>query len=138
MPLKDNNETNILLFDGVCNLCSKTVQFIIKNDPKAKFRFASVQSHSGQLLLTQLGLPLDTFNSLIYIRDKRFYLKSTAVLKVLQELRGGWKFLYCLIILPRFIRDFVYDFIAKRRYFIFGKSETCWIPSPEYLDRFLE
>ena len=138
MPLKDNNETNILLFDGVCNLCSKTVQFIIRKDPKAKFRFASLQSQSGQLLLTQLGLPLDTFNSLIYIRDKRFYLKSTAVLKVLQELSGGWRLLFCLIILPRFIRDFVYDFIAKRRYFIFGKSETCWIPSQEYLDRFLE
>jgi predicted DCC family thiol-disulfide oxidoreductase YuxK len=138
MPLKDNNETNILLFDGVCNLCSKTVQFIIRKDPKAKFRFASLQSQSGQLLLTQLGLPPDTFNSLIYIRDKRFYLKSTAVLKVLQELSGGWRLLFCLIILPRFIRDFVYDFIAKRRYFIFGKSETCWIPSQEYLDRFLE
>jgi predicted DCC family thiol-disulfide oxidoreductase YuxK len=138
MPLKDNNETNILLFDGVCNLCSKTVQFIIRKDPKAKFRFASLQSQSGQLLLTQLGLLPDTFNSLIYIRDKRFYLKSTAVLKVLQELSGGWRLLFCLIILPRFIRDFVYDFIAKRRYFIFGKSETCWIPSQEYLDRFLE
>jgi predicted DCC family thiol-disulfide oxidoreductase YuxK len=138
MPLKDNNETNILLFDGVCNLCSKTVQFIIRKDPKAKFRFASLQSQSGQLLLTQLDLPPDTFNSLIYIRDKRFYLKSTAVLKVLQELSGGWRLLFCLIILPRFIRDFVYDFIAKRRYFIFGKSETCWIPSQEYLDRFLE
>ena len=138
MPLKDNNETNILLFDGVCNLCSKTVQFIIRKDPKAKFRFASLQSQSGQLLLPQLGLPPDTFNSLIYIRDKRFYLKSTAVLKVLQELSGGWRLLFCLIILPRFIRDFVYDFIAKRRYFIFGKSETCWIPSQEYLDRFLE
>lgn len=138
MPLKDNNETNILLFDGVCNLCSKTVRFIIKKDPKAKFRFASVQSQSGQLLLTQLGLPLDTFNSLIYIRDKRFYLKSTAVLKVLKELRGGWRLMYCLILLPQFIRDFVYDFVAKRRYFIFGKSETCWIPSQEYLDRFLE
>ena len=138
MPLKDTNETNILLFDGVCNLCSKTVKFIIKRDPNAKFRFASMQSHSGQLLLTQLGLPPDNFNSLVYINDNRFYLKSTAVLKVMRELKGGWNFLYCLIILPRFFRDMVYNFIAKRRYRVFGKSETCWVPAQEYLDRFLE
>lgn len=138
MPLKDTNETNILLFDGVCNLCSKTVRFIIKRDPKAKFRFASMQSRSGQLLLTQLGLPLDNFNSLVYISDSQFYLKSTAVLKVLHKLNGGWKFLYCLNILPRFFRDMVYNFIAKKRYSIFGKSETCWVPAQEYLDRFLE
>lgn len=138
MPLKETNETNILLFDGVCNLCSNTVKFIIKRDPKAKFKFASMQSQSGQLLLTQLGLPLDNFNTLVYISDSRFYLKSTAVLKVLRELKGGWKFLYFLNILPRFFSDMVYNFIAKKRYSIFGKSETCWVPAPEYLDRFLK
>lgn len=134
----NGSETNIVLFDGVCNLCNKTVQFIIRKDSKAKFRFASVQSESGQLLLEQLGLPLDSFESLVYIRDNRFYIKSTAVLKILRGLGGGWQLLYLLIIIPRFLRDMGYDFIAIRRYRCIGKSETCVVPTPEYQKRFLE
>jgi len=78
-----NSEINIVLFDGVCNLCNKTVRFIIRRDPKAKFRFASVQSESGQLLLRQLSLPIDRYDSIVYICDDKFYLKSTAVLTIL-------------------------------------------------------
>ena len=112
----NNSQTNIVLFDGVCNLCSKTVQFIIRKDSKSIFRFASLQSENAQLLLGQLKLLPDSFDTLVYIRDKRYYLKSTAVLKILLKLGGGWRFLYLLIIIPRFIRDKVYDFIAKHRY----------------------
>jgi len=133
-----NSEVNIVLFDGVCNLCNKTVLFIIRNDSNAKFRFASVQSESGQLLLGQLGLPLECFDSLVYISDKRFYLKSMAVLRILQKLGGGWQLLYVFVIIPRFLRDGVYNLIAKWRYKWFGKSETCMIPSQEYQVRFLE
>ncbi|HZK94854.1 MAG TPA: thiol-disulfide oxidoreductase DCC family protein [Prolixibacteraceae bacterium] len=134
----DHSEINIVLFDGVCNLCNSTVQFIIRNDAKAKFRFASVQNESGQLLLKQLDLPLDHFDTLVYISDSKFYLKSTAVFMILRELGGGWRLLYFFIIFPRFLRDMVYDFIAKWRYKWFGKREECIVPAPKYSDRFLE
>jgi predicted DCC family thiol-disulfide oxidoreductase YuxK len=131
-------ETNIVLFDGLCNLCSKTVQFIIRNDSKSKFKFASLQSENAQLLLSQLKLLPNSFDSLIYIGDNMFYLKSTAVLTILKKLGGGWQLLYVLIIIPRFLRDMVYDFIAKRRYKCFGKRATCMVPTPEYQERFLD
>lgn len=134
----DNNGTNIILFDGVCNLCNKAVQFIIQKDPVKKFRFASLQSKGGQLLLEQLGVPSESFDSLIYIKDSKFYVRSTAVLMILRRLSSGWKFFYCFIIIPRFLRDIGYDYIAKRRYRFFGKSEFCMMPVPEYLERFLE
>ena len=133
-----DNQTNIVLFDGVCNLCSRTIQFIIRKDSKSIFRFASLQSESAQLLLGQLNRLPPGFDTLVYIRDDRYYLKSTAVLKILQKLGGGWRLLYLLIIIPRFIRDLVYNFIAKHRYKCFGKNETCMVPMPEYKERFLE
>src|SRR5665647_430750 len=104
----NHSEINIVLFDGVCNLCNSTVQFIIRNDAKAKFRFASVQNESGQLLLKQLDLPLDHFDTLVYIIDSKFYLKSTAVFMILRELGGGWRLLYSFIIFPRFLRCLLY------------------------------
>jgi len=131
-------ETNIVLFDGVCNLCNKWIHFIIRNDSKAKFRFASGQSESGQLLLKQLGLSIDHFDSVVYICDNKFYLKSTAVLKIVQKLDGAWHLGYFLIIIPHPLRDMVYNFIAKWRYNWFGKSEACIIPSGEFQARFLE
>ena len=134
----ENNETNIILFDGICNLCNKTVQFIIHRDPTSKFRFASLQSEIGQSLMRQIGLPAENHNSLVYIRDNRFYIKSTAVLRILRGIGGGWLLLFGLIIIPRFLRDWGYDFITKRRYRYFGKRESCMIPSREYRGRFLE
>ena len=134
----DNNETNIVLFDGICNLCNKTVQFIIQRDPKSKFRFASLQSEVGQSLMRQIGLPAESNDSLVYIRDTRFYIKSTAVLRIFRVLGNGWLLLFVFIILPRFLRDWGYDFIAKRRYRYFGKRASCMIPTPEYRGRFLE
>jgi len=133
-----NSEINIVLFDGVCNLCNKTVRFIIRRDPKAKFRFASVQSESGQLLLRQLSLPIDRYDSIVYICDDKFYLKSTAVLTILGKLGSGWQLLSFLKIFPLFLRDKVYDFIAKWRYKWFGHLESCIVPAPENSDRFLE
>ena len=133
-----NSEINIVLFDGVCNLCNKTVRFIIRRDPKAKFRFASVQSVSGQLLLKQLGLPTDRLDSIVYICDDKFYLKSTAVLTILNELGSGWQLMSFLIRFPTSLRDKVYDFIAKWRYKWFGHVESCIVPAAENSDRFLE
>ena len=134
----NGSQTHIVLFDGKCNLCNKTVQFIIRKDPKSKFRFSSLQSDHAQILLLQHGLHPDSLDSLVYIRDNTFYIKSTAVLRILQELNSVWRYLYILIIIPRFMRDMVYDFIAKRRYKWYGKSETCMVPTPELQERFLE
>lgn len=128
----------VLYFDGVCNLCNGVVKFIIKRDKKAKFKFSSLQSISGQAILKQHNLSLVNLESFILIKDNKFYNKSSAGLMVLKELGGGWKLLYAFIIIPKPIRDFIYDIIAKRRYKIFGKQDTCMVPTPELKERFLE
>lgn len=128
---------NILLFDGVCNLCNGLVLFIIKRDPAGKFKFASLQSETGQQWLTRIGLVKNEFESFIFIQDDKYYLKSTAALKMLRQLGGVWKLLYVFILVPRPIRDFFYDLIARSRYRIFGKRDVCMIPTPELRERFL-
>lgn len=132
------NEKKILLFDGICNLCNRLIQFIIKRDPKAKFRFTALQSKTGQDILLQMKLPMGDFNSIVYIRDGKCLFKSSAILHVLYDLGGVWKIFYLLIIIPSFIRDFTYTIVAKTRYKVFGKRETCMIPSSEIKDRFLD
>lgn len=132
-----NNETHILLFDGVCNLCNSIVQFTIKRDPKGKFKFASLQSESGQALLKKFGLPTDDFDSFVFISGDKLFLKSSAGLHVLKELGGFWKMFYFLIIFPRPLRDFIYNIIAKTRYRIFGKRDTCMVPTDNIKQRFL-
>ena len=132
-----NNEEYILLFDGVCNLCNSTVKFTIKRDPKEKFKFASLQSESGQALLKKFGLPNNDFNSFVLIRGDKYYQKSSAALQVLKELGGIWQLFYILILVPKPIRDYVYNVIAKSRYKIFGKKDACMIPTPDIKKRFL-
>ena len=132
------NETNILLFDGVCNLCISVVNFIIKKDTKGKFKFAALQSESGQALLNKFGLSTKDFNSFIFISGDKYFIKSSAVLHVLKELRIVWILFYIFIVIPRPIRDFMYSIIAKTRYTIFGKQNTCFIPSPDIKRKFLD
>ncbi|HWO98905.1 MAG TPA: thiol-disulfide oxidoreductase DCC family protein [Bacillus sp. (in: firmicutes)] len=127
----------IVLFDGVCNFCDGAVQFIIKRDPKSLFLFASLQSKSGQELLTKWNFPTDTFNSMVYIKGNRVYTKSTAALNIARELKGGWPLLYILILIPKPIRDMAYDLIAKNRYKWFGQKNECMIPSSDIRKRFL-
>ena len=119
------NNKNILLFDGYCNLCSRLVNFIIKRDKKAKFLFVSLQSESGQSLLKKFGLPTDDFDSVVYISNNKNFQKSSAILHILKELGGIWKFFFIFIIIPNFIRDFIYKIIAKTRYKIFGRQDSC-------------
>ena len=132
-----NNKSHILLFDGVCNLCNGIVQFTIKRDKKKKFKFASLQSPSGQSLLKQFNLPANNFDSFVYINGDNYFLKSSAALHVLKELGGSWKAFYAFMIIPKFIRDLFYDIIAKTRYKIFGKRSTCMVPTPDINQRFL-
>jgi predicted DCC family thiol-disulfide oxidoreductase YuxK len=128
---------DIILFDGICNLCNGLVRFIIKRDRIGRFKFASLQSDAGHEWLKRFGITTNGFDSVVLIREEKYYLKSTGVLKILRDLGGIWKAFYIFIIIPRPLRDFVYDLIAKSRYRIFGKRDTCMIPTPELKDRFL-
>lgn len=127
----------LVIFDGVCNLCNGTVQFIIKRDRKKKFSFTTYQSIIGQDILKHYGFPATDQSTVVYVKKGIPYFKSKAVLEILRDLGCGWNLLYILIIIPPFIRDFVYDIIAKNRYWIFGKRESCMVPNSEILDRFL-
>lgn len=127
----------IVLFDGVCNLCTRSVQFIIRRDKKKQFRFASLQGDTGQSILQQFDLPLDDFNSFILFENGKLYTRSNSALRVARRLSGGWKLLYGLMIIPPFIRNAAYNFIARNRYKWFGRKEECMIPTPDVKERFL-
>lgn len=127
-----------ILFDGVCNLCNGSVQFILRRDPQARFRFASLQSEAGQRLVTQQGLDPQVLSSVILIEDGKVYRESTAALRIARHMTGAWKLLRVFVLVPRPIRDAVYRLIARNRYRWFGKSETCWLPTPELRARFLD
>lgn len=127
----------IILFDGVCNLCNSSVQFIIKRDTAGYFKFASLQSESGQTLLKKCGLN-NNLNSFVLIENNKVYLKSSAALRVCSKLGTGWRILSIFRFLPPFIRDFLYDIVAKNRYKWFGKEESCMLPLPEWKERFLD
>lgn len=127
----------IILFDGVCNFCNSSVQFIIKRDTIGRYKFTSLQSPIGQELLKENKIP-DELDSFIYLEGNTVYYKSTAALKVCKGLKGPWKFMYGLIVVPRPIRDLVYRVIVKNRYKWFGKRDTCMIPTPEQRERFLD
>lgn len=126
----------VILFDGVCNLCSGAVQFIIRRDPSKHFRFASLQSDFGQRQLERFNLSDKKFHSLILISDNRYYERSDAALNIARRLTGGWPLLYGFKIIPRFLRNAIYNLVAKNRYKLFGKKEICWIPTTELRSRF--
>jgi len=130
---------HIILFDGVCNLCNSTVNFVLKNEKKPIFRFASIQSETGKELLKWCGLPSDYNQAVVYLENGKVHLGSTAALKIGQELTFPWSVLsYTGIIVPRFIRDWVYAQIAKHRYQWFGKRDVCMIPTKDLKARFYE
>ena len=131
------NDHPIILFDGVCNLCNYSVQYVIKHDPDAVFQFASLQGETGRQLLRQYGLSANDLNSFVLIRDNKAYTRSSAALTVTKQLTGLTKLLYGFIIVPPFIRNAVYSFIAKNRYKWFGKKDSCMIPIAGLKSRFL-
>lgn len=127
----------IIFFDGVCNLCTGVVKFVIRHDPKRRFRFASLQSEVGQQLLKQYNLPSEEFGSFILFEKGEVYTKSTAALTVAKNLNGLLPVWHTFIILPKFIRDGVYNLVARNRYKWFGKKEECWIPTPALNELFI-
>lgn len=127
----------ILLFDGVCTLCNRSVQFVLRHDKKQHFKFAPLQSTIAQQLLVNAAVQ-DNLSTVVLLYQNKVYTESSAVLKVLWLLPTGWKTLYYLgILIPRFIRDALYRLIAKNRYAIFGQSSTCMVPDKQTQERFL-
>lgn len=127
----------IILFDGVCNLCEHTVQFLLKKDKRKIFRFGSLQSQAGISFLQQFPHAAHT-DSVVLIYNGHAYTKSEAAIRIASMLGGAYRMLKPLLFVPRFLRDGIYRFIASRRYKWFGKKETCWIPTPELKSRFID
>ncbi|HMS33164.1 MAG TPA: thiol-disulfide oxidoreductase DCC family protein [Ignavibacteria bacterium] len=132
-----NTDYKIILFDGVCNLCNSSVNFIIDHDKKNMFRFASLQSDSGQTLLKKFGLNNESFDSIILIDNEKYLTRSSAVLRIVKNFPGFWKLLYIFIIVPPAVRNLLYDIIAENRYKWFGKKDSCRVPTPELKEKFL-
>ncbi|MBS1951276.1 MAG: DUF393 domain-containing protein [Bacteroidetes bacterium] len=126
----------IVLFDGVCNLCTVSVQFILRHNAKKNIQFASLQSDCGRAQLAQHEWST-TLSTIVYIRDESFFTQSDAVLEICRELNGLYPAFYVFIVVPKFIRNGVYNFIARHRHKWFGKKQECWLPSPEWASRFL-
>lgn len=127
----------VVLFDGVCNLCNSSVNWIIDHDKRNEFRFASLQSDYGQQVINKFNLQGDYLNTVILVDGDRLYTRSAAVLKIAGIIGGVWGLLTVFLIVPAFIRDIVYNFIARNRYKWFGKKESCRIPTPELKSKFL-
>ncbi len=132
-----NDSDPILLFDGVCSLCNGFVKEVITRDNRGVIRYASLQSEAGKQLLAKTGLSNFSMDTVVLIEGEKKYLKSDVALRIFRHLGGGWSYLYYLSIIPKFIRDAIYDLIARNRYRWFGKQDACMLPRPEWEDRFL-
>jgi predicted DCC family thiol-disulfide oxidoreductase YuxK len=131
------NQPCILLFDGACNLCNKSVQFVIKRDKKARVKFASLQSEVGKQIMLQFNIPTEYIDSIVLIEFGKVYYKSSAALRLCKKMDGLWPLMYIFMIVPKFLRNTVYDYIARNRIKWFGKTDTCWVMTPELKNRFL-
>lgn len=134
-----NNNKKIILFDGVCNLCNSSIQFVIKRDKKNNYKFAALQSDTAKILLNERGIDSSQIDSIILIDpNTAYYIKSTAALEIGKSFGGVWRLLSIFEWVPRPIRDWIYDLIAKNRYSWFGKQNDCMIPTPELKAKFLD
>ncbi len=127
----------IILFDGVCNFCNSSVNFIIERDRANYFKFAPLQSEIGEKLLKENGIDKINTDSVVLIEDGKVYTYSTAALRVARRLDGFWSYFYAFIVVPKPIRDFFYKLFAKNRYRMFGKQDACMMPTAEIRARFL-
>ncbi|WP_447971779.1 thiol-disulfide oxidoreductase DCC family protein [Nitrospira sp. M1] len=134
-PLDDYSR--VILFDGVCNFCNATVDFVIRRDPQRKFMFGTLQSEPGQQILRRNNFDTQDFETFLYLENGQVFTKSTAALRVAKELTGMWPLLYVCIVIPQVIRDLVYQFIGRRRYQWMGKRESCRLPDESERARFV-
>ena len=128
----------IVLYDGVCGLCDRFVQFVLKRDSSGKVKFAQLQSERGRQLLRQFGLPENELSFVVLVEGEKHSVRSAAVLRTFRYLDGGWKVASYLRIVPPIISDVVYDVVARNRYSWFGKYDVCVIPDKNMMARFLE
>lgn len=133
--MTDNN--SVILFDGVCNLCNTSIDFILKRDKKNRFLVGALQEETGKRLLSKFEINSEYLDSLVLIEDGQIHFRSTAALKIAKNLSGLWPLFYGFIILPQSMRDGIYDWIGRNRYRWFGKKNTCRLPTPEEKSKFL-
>ena len=137
--MNETGKNGIVLFDGVCNFCNSSINFIMDHDPQGYFKFTALQSEVGQRFQNEYGIgPEDRdLDSVLLIEGGKLYTHSTAALRIARKLSGLWAILYAFIIIPKPLRDIAYKLFAKNRYRLFGKREACRLPSPEERVRFL-
>lgn len=138
MENEGTGSTGIIFFDGVCNLCNGFVRFIIERDPRARFRFGALQSDEARRSLHGFDLDQGRNDTVIYLRRDRALSRSTAVLHIAKDLGAPWSLCFAFILVPPFIRDAVYQWVARNRYKWFGQRDSCMIPTPELKARFLD
>jgi len=129
---------NLILFDGVCNLCSALVQFVIRHDPAAKFRFAAIQSEIGGEIFQSHGLDLTDLQTFVFAAEGKMFLRSDAAIEVVSRFGGAWRIFRIFQLVPKVLRDSIYSFVARNRYRWFGRNETCMVPTAEIKERFLD
>lgn len=135
--MKTALEKSIVLFDGICNLCNTSINRVLRNDPKDRFRFAPLQSDYAKNLLKSYSTPIDQLSSVVLIENGKIYQRSTAALRIAKQMGAAYPLLYTFIIVPAFLRDLVYDYIARNRYRWWGKRESCMISTVEVQQKFL-
>lgn len=128
----------IILYDGVCNLCNRWVRYILKRDKERKFHFCHQQSAVGKSIIKHMPDKIKSKETIIFMDEGKLYAESDAVLMIFRRLGGKYNFLFALIIIPHFIRNFTYRIVAKNRYKWFGKKEHCLIPNDQYRSRFID
>jgi len=128
----------IILFDGICNFCARSVQFIIKHDPEAKFNFTAIQTRAGKEILEKHGFNPENVETFILIKDEKLFTKSDAVLEIAKDLKGFWNSLFVFKILPQKLRNWIYSILAKNRYKLFGKRDHCLVPTDDIKARFFD
>jgi predicted DCC family thiol-disulfide oxidoreductase YuxK len=130
--------TSVIVFDGVCMLCSRWVDFVLRRDPHGRYKFAAMQTASGRALLIEHGIDPDDPLSFLLLEDRKGYTDTDAIVRILRSFGSGWKFVALLVsIVPRFVRNPLYRWLARNRYRMFGRRATCRVPTADIADRFL-
>lgn len=135
--MNELKEKGIVLFDGVCNFCNSSVNFVMRKDNSDYFRFLPLQSDKGKSIVSKFNLDPENLQTVILLERGRVYTKSTAAIRIARKLRGGWKLFYGFVIVPAFIRDVMYNFVARNRYKWWGKRDVCMVPTPDVKNKFL-
>jgi predicted DCC family thiol-disulfide oxidoreductase YuxK len=129
--------TDIVVFDGVCNLCARSVQFILRHESEPRFQFSPVQSAAGARILGSLGFSVADVTTFVLVSEGKVFARSAAALRIARHLKGAWQLIRVLWIVPKPLRDMLYNFVARNRYSWFGKADSCLVPTPELRARFL-